>query len=86
MFPLAAIIPSTPVHLDVQWLRLVTLLPMACVVGAGVVSAADSIDTYALPAKTAFPAAMPRYPNAWFYIDASLAPSFEAAVPAPSTC
>jgi hypothetical protein len=42
--------------------------------------AADSIDDYALPAKTAFPAAMPRYPNAWFYIDAALAPSFEAAV------
>jgi len=42
--------------------------------------AADSIDNYTLPAKTAFPAAMPRYANAWFYIDASLAPSFEAAV------
>jgi hypothetical protein len=41
---------------------------------------AESIDNYALPVKTAFPAAMPRYPNAWFYIDASLAPSFEAAV------
>jgi hypothetical protein len=27
--------------------------------------AADSTDNYALPAKTAFPAAMPRYPNAW---------------------
>ena len=34
VFPLAAIIPATPVHLEVQWLRLVTLLPMACVVGA----------------------------------------------------
>jgi hypothetical protein len=32
--------------------------------------AADSIDDYTLPAKTTFPAAMPRYPNAWFYIDA----------------
>ena len=42
--------------------------------------AAESIDNYALPVKTAFPAAMPRYPNAWFYIDASLAPSFDAAV------
>ena len=42
--------------------------------------AADSIGDYGLPAKTAFPADMPRYPNAWFYIDASLAPSFEAAV------
>jgi hypothetical protein len=38
------------------------------------------IDDYALPAKTAFPSAMPRYPNAWFYIDASLAPSLEAPV------
>jgi ABC-2 type transport system permease protein len=34
VFPLAAIIPATPVHLNVQWLRLVTLLPMACVTGA----------------------------------------------------
>ena len=42
--------------------------------------AADSIDNYALPAKTAFPASMPRYPNACFYIDVSLAPSFEASV------
>ena len=53
---------------------------LACLLGAGGLHAADSIDNYALPAKTAFPAAMPRYPNAWFYIDASLAPSFEAAV------
>jgi ABC-2 type transport system permease protein len=34
VFPLAAIIPATPVHLNVQWLRLITLLPMACVTGA----------------------------------------------------
>jgi hypothetical protein len=56
------------------------VLLLACLLGAGGVHPADSIDNYALPAKTAFPAAMPRYPNAWFYIDASLAPSFEAAV------
>jgi hypothetical protein len=53
---------------------------LACLLGAGGVHAVDSIDNYGLPAKTAFPASMPRYPNAWFYIDASLAPSFEAAV------
>jgi ABC-2 type transport system permease protein len=34
VFPLAAIIPATPVHLDVQWLRLVTILPLAAVVGS----------------------------------------------------
>jgi ABC-2 type transport system permease protein len=34
VFPLAAIVPATPVHLDVVWIRLVTLLPMASVVGA----------------------------------------------------
>jgi len=36
--------------------------------------AADSIDNYAILAKTAFPATMPRDPNA------SLAPSFEATI------
>lgn len=55
---------------------VITALAVMC----ATVCAADSIDNYALPAKSAFPAAMPRYPNAWFYIDASLAPSFEAAV------
>ncbi|MBI3694403.1 MAG: hypothetical protein HY238_06145 [Acidobacteria bacterium] len=33
-----------------------------------------------MPPKSAFPAAMPRYPNLWFYIDRSLAPSYEQAV------
>ena len=51
---------------------LVALCATAC--------AADSIDNCALPAKTTFPAAMPRCPNVWFYIDASVAPSFEAVV------
>jgi len=34
VFPLALIVPSTPVHLDVQLFRLITLLPLACVTGA----------------------------------------------------
>lgn len=42
--------------------------------------AAGGIDEYRLPPKDVFAAAMPRYPNAWFYVDATLAPSYAAAV------
>ena len=34
VFPLAVIIPVNPVHLNVQWPKLLTLLPLACVVGS----------------------------------------------------
>jgi ABC-2 type transport system permease protein len=34
VFPLAAFVPATPVHLDVQWPLLITLGPLACVLGA----------------------------------------------------
>ena len=30
VFPIAAIVPATPVHLDVNWLVLLTLMPLAC--------------------------------------------------------
>ena len=33
-----------------------------------------------LPAKSVFPAAMPRYPNVWFYVSKALAPTHQAAV------
>ena len=39
-----------------------------------------SLDDFRLPPKSMFDASMPRYPNAWFYVDASLASSYEAAV------
>lgn len=39
-----------------------------------------SLSEFQLPPKSAFDKAMPRYPNVWFYVDASLAPSYEAAV------
>jgi hypothetical protein len=39
-----------------------------------------SLDAFRLPPKSVFDAAMPRYPNVWFYVDASLAGSYEAAV------
>ncbi len=41
---------------------------------------ARSIEDFQLPLKSVFDRAMPRYPNVWFYVDASLAPSHDAAV------
>ena len=41
---------------------------------------AASQATFELPPKRVFDAAMPRYPNLWLYVDASLATSYEAAV------
>ncbi|MGH9848187.1 MAG: hypothetical protein ACREEM_56620, partial [Blastocatellia bacterium] len=38
------------------------------------------LDDFQLPPKSAFDPAMPRYPNVWFYVDAALAASHEAAV------
>ena len=34
VFPLALYIPITPVHLEVEWLRLMTLLPLSALTGA----------------------------------------------------
>ncbi|MGH9754643.1 MAG: hypothetical protein ACREA2_17845 [Blastocatellia bacterium] len=42
--------------------------------------AARSLDDFQLPPKSVFDPAMPRYPNVWFYVDASLANTYEAAV------
>ena len=41
---------------------------------------ATSLDDFRLPPKTVFDKAMPRYPNVWFYVDASLVDSYQAAV------
>jgi hypothetical protein len=41
---------------------------------------ATAFDDFKLPPKSVFDPAMPRYPNVWFYVDASLAASYEAAV------
>ena len=30
VFPIAAVVPATPVHLDINWLVLLTLAPLAC--------------------------------------------------------
>ena len=34
VFPLAMVVPSTPVHLDVRWPELLTVLPLAALVGS----------------------------------------------------
>jgi hypothetical protein len=41
---------------------------------------ARSLDDFHLPPKAVFDRAMPRYPNAWFYVDRTLAPSQDQAV------
>ncbi len=41
---------------------------------------ASTLDAFQLPPKTAFDRATPRYPNIWFYVDASLADSHAAAI------
>jgi len=44
------------------------------------VARGPAIDAFQLPPKSTFDRSMPRYPNAWFYIETSLAPTYEAAV------
>jgi ABC-2 type transport system permease protein len=34
VFPIAAVVPASPIHLDVSWLVLITLTPIACITGA----------------------------------------------------
>ena len=41
---------------------------------------ARSLDDFHLPPKSVFDRAMPRYPNVWFFVDAKLASSYDAAV------
>jgi hypothetical protein len=42
--------------------------------------ALTSLDDLQLPSRSIFDAAMPRYPNVWFYVDASLTDSYDAAI------
>jgi hypothetical protein len=41
---------------------------------------ARSLEDFRLPPKSVFDRAMPRYPNVWFFVDVSLASSYDAAV------
>lgn len=41
---------------------------------------ARTLDDFSLPPKSVFDRTMPRYPNVWFYVDARLAPNYNAAV------
>jgi ABC-2 type transport system permease protein len=34
VFPLAAVVPATPVHLHIHWLLLITVLPLCCLMSA----------------------------------------------------
>jgi hypothetical protein len=41
---------------------------------------ATALDDYRLPAKNMFATSMPRYPNVWFHVDASLVDSYAEAI------
>ena len=47
---------------------------------ATIPAAPESIEDFQLPPKTVFDKTMPRYPNVWFHVDTSLAPSHREAV------
>ena len=67
-----------------QAMRLFLIAVCLVTIGSGTRPALshvpESIEDFQLPAKTAFDRAMPRYPNVWFYIDTTLAPSYRDAV------
>jgi hypothetical protein len=48
--------------------------------GLGQAELSMSLEDFRLPPKSVFDAAMPRYPNVWFYVDATLADTYDAAV------
>jgi hypothetical protein len=67
-----------------RWAPLAGVIALFCLpflpAATRTVRASDALEEFRLPPKSAFDPAMPRYPNAWFYVDAALAPTYEAAV------
>jgi hypothetical protein len=73
-------------------MHAVTLIPVAAsllMIGVGARatasnalqgSAPESLEDFQLPPKMVFDKTMPRYPNVWFHVDTSLAPSYREAV------
>src|SRR5215831_20531682 len=61
-------------------MRAAMLILAVCAAAAA--PAEPSIGDFHLPPKAVFSTAMPRYPNVWFYLDASLAADHQAAVKA----
>ena len=59
-------------------MRAAPLILAVCALAAA--PAGPSIGDFHLPPKAVFSTAMPRYPNVWFYLDASLAADHQAAV------
>ena len=53
---------------------------IAAVAASGSARQPVSLEDFRLPPKSLFDKSMPRYPNVWFYVDASLVRSQEAAV------
>jgi hypothetical protein len=63
-----------------EWPTAATATGIRATASPTAIVSPSSLDTFQLPAKTVFDKAMPRYPNVWFYVDASLVSSYDAAV------
>ena len=63
-----------------EWPTEVAMGPGRAISASPGIVAAASLEDYRLPPKAVFDAAMPRYPNVWFYVDSSLVDSYSAAV------
>jgi hypothetical protein len=61
-------------------MKLMRIPLLSLLLLAAPLSGQSRIDDFQLPPKSVFSAAMPRYPNVWFYLDASLARNYEHAV------
>jgi hypothetical protein len=59
-------------------MRTTMLILAVCTLAAA--AAGPSIGDFQLPPRVVFSAAMPRYPNVWFYLDTSLAADHQTAV------
>src|SRR5262245_61146827 len=62
------------------WIFVGLLATLALVGRAAEQEKTLQLDRFRLPPKSIFDPAMPRYPNAWFYVDEALAPTYEGAV------
>src|SRR5262245_2014282 len=64
----------------IEWRVMKAGLPILAVCAFAASPAGPSYCDFHLPAKAVFSPAMPRYPNVWFYLDASLVTDHQAAI------
>lgn len=79
-FPANALWKASPMTYQVDGRQYVAVAGPGVILSFSLPAAPQTIGDFRLPPKSVFDASMPRYPNVWFYLDASLAASHKAAV------